>query len=409
MPLILKGARQVGKTHLINYFGKEFSQFHELNFQKTPQLKEIFKSTNDPKIIINSLSIFLEKKINLKTDLIFFDEIQDCPEALNSLKYFSEDLPAVHIVAAGSLLGVYLSSQTFPVGKVEFLELFPMSFYEFLNAIGKSALAETTLELNSKNNIFHQSLVDELKKYFILGGMPKVIQTFIDSDFNYQKSREIQDGLLLSYKSDFAKYSGPVDAMKILSVFESIPKQLAKDNKKFQLNILKTGARLSEFKTAIDWLVHAGLCHKVSILNHAEIPLMAYAEDHLFKIYFFDVGLLSALSDLPSSAFLIESDLFKTFKGAFTENYFLQEFKSERKEVLYNWQNNTAEVDFLFQKNMQLMPVEIKSGESGKLKSLSVFTEKYSCEHITRCSLRPLEIRNDRSLRSIPLYLAKLV
>ncbi len=409
MPLILKGARQVGKTFLIKHFAKEFSHFHEFNFQKNADLKEIFTNSNDPKKIIEKLEISSSKKINLTTDLIFFDEIQDCPEALNSLKYFCEDFPKTHVIAAGSLLGVYLSNNSFPVGKIEFLELFPLSFFEFLNALEKPALAQTLLKVDAENNVFHQQMNDELKKYFILGGMPKVVRTYIESDFDFTKAREIQDGLIQSYKSDFAKYSGPVDALKILAVFESIPKQLAKENKKFQLNILKTGARLSDFKTAIDWLVHAGLCYQVHILNHAEIPLKSQVEDNFFKIYFFDIGLLSALSDLPPSAFANDSALFKNFKGAFVENYFLQEFRSQRKEILYNWQSRSAEVDFLFQKNMNLIPIEIKSGESGKLKSLSVFCQKYNCKISIRSSMRPLEIRSDQVLRNIPLYLATLV
>jgi uncharacterized protein len=409
MPLILKGARQVGKTFIIKHFAKEFSQIHEFNFQKNTNHKDIFKNSNDPQKIIRNLEISTSKKIDLKTDLIFFDEIQDCPEALNSLKYFCEDFPNAHVIAAGSLLGVYLSNHSFPVGKVEFLELFPLSFFEFLNALHKPALSQTLLTLNSENNIFHQQMNDELKKYFILGGMPKVVRTYIESDFDFTKSREIQEGLIQSYKSDFAKYSGPVDALKILAVFESIPKQLAKENKKFQLNILKTGARLAEFKTAIDWLVHAGLCYQAHILSRAEVPLKSHVEDQFFKIYFFDIGLLAALADLPISAFSVESDLFKTFKGAFVENYFLQEFRSQRKEILYNWQSRSAEVDFVFQKNMQLCPIEIKSGESGKLKSLSVFCEKYNCKISTRSSMRHLEIRTDQILRNIPLYLAALV
>ncbi len=409
MPLILKGARQVGKTFLIKHFAKEFLQIHEFNFQKNATLIEIFKNSNDPKKIITDLEISSSRKIDDEKDLIFFDEIQDCPEALNSLKYFCEDLPSSHVIAAGSLLGIYLSNNSFPVGKVEFLELFPVSFFEFLTATGKTALAKTILKLDPNQNVFHQQMLSELKKYFILGGMPKVIKTYIESDFDFLRAREIQEDLLTSYKSDFAKYSGPVDALKILAVFESIPKQLAKENKKFQLNILKTGARLSEFKTAIDWLVHAGLCYRVPILSHVEIPLSAQVKDNFFKIYFFDVGLLSAMTDLPISAFSVESEIFKTFKGAFVENYFLQEFKTRRKEILYNWQSRSAEVDFLYQKNMQLFPIEVKSGESGKLKSLTVFCEKYDCNVATRSSLRPLEIREKQTLRNIPLYLAALV
>jgi len=408
MPLLLKGARQVGKTFLIREFGKQFPHFHEINFQKNPELKEIFKTTNDPLKIKEYLEIFFNTKIHLESDLIFFDEIQDCPEALNSLKFFSENLPHSFIVGAGSLLGIYLSTHTFPVGKVEFLDLHPLSFCEFLEAHHKNNLADLTKTLTPQINVFHQTLVDEMKKFMIIGGMPKVVSTFIETE-SYQEARLVQEHLLLSYKSDFSKYSGPVDALKILSVFDNIPKQLAKDNKKFQFNLLQKGARYAQFQSAIDWLKSAGLCYKVPILTHAEIPLKVYIEENAFKIYFFDTGLLGALSDLPVSTFLNPSDLFKTFKGAFSENFFLQEFYSQRKENLYSWQSNTAEVDFLYANENELCPIEVKSGESGRLKSLGVFCDKYHVKWRRKCTLLPLEIREDTHIKNLPLYLSALI
>lgn len=408
-PLILRGARQVGKTYLVREFSKTFSQLHEFNFQKDPTLSSFFKVTNNPNKILSHLSLISESNIDPNQDLIFFDEIQDCPEALNSLKFFAEDYPNIHIVAAGSLLGVYLSQHTFPVGKVEFINLYPLSFNEFLKAIGKNQLAELNSKLSADINAVHEILVEALQHYFIIGGMPKVISTYLlNHDFN--EARIVQENLLTSYRGDFAKYSGSVDALRILSLFENIPKQLAKDNRKFQFKLLKPGSRYAEFSSSINWLEYAGLVHRIPIISHAEIPLKVQQNENIFKLYFFDTGLLGALAELPISAFADKNELFRTFKGAFTENFFVQDFVSQRNESLYCWQGKTSEVDFLFNKEMDLFPIEVKSGESGKLKSLNVFSEKYpTTPWRTRCSLRLFEIRDDTKMRNIPLYQAGLV
>lgn len=407
-PLILRGARQVGKTHLIREFAREFEGFHEFNFQKNVELCRVFKSTNDPLQILVQLGLLSGRKIDIKKDLIFFDEIQDCPEALNSLKFFSEDLPGAFLVSAGSLLGIYLSSSSFPVGKVEFLNLFPLSFFEFLRYTRSDAFVQELSRLSAENNSFHEALIQDFHQYMILGGLPKIHEVFAETQ-DYNRARQEQENLLISYRSDFAKYAGPVDALKILSVFENIPRQLAKDNKKFQFSLLKAGGRFAHYSAAIDWLVSAGLCFKLPIISNVEIPLKVNSEENMFKLYFFDVGLLSALSDLPVGAFVQSQDLFKTFKGALTENFFMQEFTANNPEKLYCWQGKISDVDFLFQRGRDIFPVEIKSGESGRLKSLQVFFDKYSPQWKTRCSLRPLEIREDNHMRSIPLYLASLV
>jgi len=409
LPLIIKGARQVGKTSLVNDFGTTFRSFHAFNFQKNPQLKEGFRENSDPQKILKFLEIISEASIDISNDLIFFDEVQECPEALNSLKFFAEEHPQAYIIAAGSLLGVYLSAHSFPVGKVQFEYLYPFSFSEFLQACGKKKLAAQLDRLDKSSHHFHEELIGLLRIYFTIGGMPKAIATYVETN-DVKKVRAIQEDLLTSYRADFAKYSGPISALKILTIFENIPKQLAKDNRKFQFNSLKKEARYSEFSSSVDWLVGAGLAYKIPILNHAEIPLKAYAEENKFKLYFFDIGLLAALTDLPTQAFFQESDLFKTFKGAFVENYVLQEFVCQRTEELYSWHNQTAEVDFLYSTNdMQLMPIEVKSGESGKLKSLQVFFQKYKCQWKTRCSMHKLEIRQDSGLRTIPLYMASKI
>jgi predicted AAA+ superfamily ATPase len=255
-------------------------------------------------------------------------------------------------------------------------------------------------------NFYHEILLDHLRNYFIVGGMPKAVEAFLNKK-SLGEVREIQEGIIESYKADFTKYSGPVDGLKILSVFESIPHQLAKDNRKFQFNLIKSqGARSSIFLNAVNWLLSAGICHKIPILNHVEIPLKAFEEENIFKLYCLDVGILGAMCDLPTDAFLFDDDLFKTFKGAFTENFFLQEFKATRKERLYCWQGKTSEVDFIFQNSMSISPVEVKSGKSGKLKSLKVFKEKYTPPYLTRVSALPLSLSDDENFRSIPLYLS---
>lgn len=422
MPLVLKGARQVGKTHLVREFSKQFPKYFEFNFQKNPNLKSFFELSNDPIKIIESLSIHAQSKININKDLIFFDEVQDCPEALNSLKFFCENYPNAFIVAAGSLLGIYLSSHSFPVGKVKFQNVFPLSFSEFLEAMGEvslseilfssdfanTATAEPNKDLINTINSFHLHLTECLKKYYLLGGMPKIVSSHLEK-IDAEELREDQLNLLLAYRADFAKYSGPTNALKILSVFENIPKQLAKDNRKFQFKLLKDGARFAEFSSAIDWLVSAGLCHKVPILEHAEIPLKVAQNENFFKLYFFDVGLLGALSDLPLSVFSSRDPLFSTFKGAFAENFFLQDFVARRKESLFSWVGKMSEVDFLYTHEMSLYPIEVKSGESGKLKSLNVFASKYSPPFRTRCSLKPLEFNTQTNFRNFPLYLASRV
>src|SRR3989339_289146 len=341
LPMIIKGARQTGKTFLVNEFGKNFSNFFELNFQKDKLIHDFFISDNRPSKIVEKLEIYLKKKNESNLAL------------------------ALH---------------NFDSSKIEDIKLI---------------------------NSFHGYLLDLLKEFFIVGGMPKVVSTFLETK-NVLSAREVQLALLTSYQADFAKFSGPLDALKIFSVFENIPKQLAKDNRKFQFNLLKKGSRYNEFSSCIDWLTAAGLVYKVPILNHVEIPLKTCQQENIFKLYLFDVGLLGALSELPLEAFMYEGSLFKTFKGAFSENFFLQEFRSNRSESFYSWLGKTSEIDFLFQDEikMNFWPIEVKSGESGKLKSLNVFCEIYSLMWKTRCSARALEINEQAQFRNFPLYLA---
>lgn len=419
-PLVLKGVRQCGKSYLVNEFGKSFPAVHIFNFQKDKNLSALFSSNIGAKSILEKLANYGQKRINIETDLIFFDEIQEVPAALNSLKYFNEELGNCYIIAAGSLLGVYLCNESFPVGKVEFLELYPMNFYEFLLANNKEYLWEeavSAIDSNSNQNIpnsnktietlTYKLLIEEMQKYFIVGGQPEIVKIFIETQ-DLMMVRRRQEELLNAYRADFAKHSGKAEAMHILSVFENIPQQLAKDNRKFKFNLLKSGSRYDRFKNAIDWLIGAGMAYKIPIIEHGEIPLKIHVQENIFKLYFFDVGLLATLSELPTNSFSQPDDLFKTFKGAFSENFFLQEFRANRSESLYCWQGKTSEVGFVYHNNEGLFPIEIKSGHSGHMNSLNIFCEKYTPKWRTRVSLRNFEENTKSSFRNFPLFLSSL-
>jgi predicted AAA+ superfamily ATPase len=408
LPLLIRGARQVGKTALVREWARQdFPRIHEFNFQKNKSLCPIFSSIQSAAQLIRNLEIISESSIDPRIDLIFLDEIQDCPEALNALKYIAEELPNTNFVAAGSLLGVYLSNSAFPVGKVEFLDLFPMDYHEFLLAIGKDQLAALLMGVDKSATIaFHDEFCRYLREFYVVGGLPAVVKIYRDSQ-SLAEMRKMQDLLLQSYRGDFAKYSGPIDALRILSVFEGIPKQLAKDNRKFQFNVLQPGARYSNFANAVQWLVSAGLCYKIPILEHVEIPLKVHVRENIFKIYFFDIGLLGALAELPISAFLDSSALFTTFKGAFSENVVLNEYLAHHGHSVYSWQGKTSEVDFLLQKEGSILPIEVKSGLSGKLKSLQFFSQKYKVAHKVRCSLLPYQDNPTAQFRNYPIYLAQ--
>lgn len=410
LPLLIRGARQVGKTELVHEWARcDFAKLHEFNFQKNKSLAPLFRSIQSASQLIKSLEVFSESPIDLNKDLIFFDEIQDCPDALNSFKYIAEELPNSYFVGAGSLLGVYLSSSSFPVGKIEFLNLFPMDFYEFLQAIGRSQLAEI-LNSNDLNKInpFHEEYCRLLREFYVVGGLPAVVKVYKESQ-SFAETRKMQDLLLQTYRGDFSKYSGPTEAMRILRTFESIPKQLAKDNRKFQFNLIHPGARYSEFANSIQWLISAGLCYKIPILENIEIPLKIHAQENMFKVYFFDVGLLGALAELPISAFISNNDLFSTFKGAFSENVFLSEYLAHHQESIYSWQGKMAEIDFLLQADRTLLPIEVKSGTSGKLKSLNQFSQKFNVPLKIRCSLLPFEDNAQAQFKNYPLYLSRFV
>ncbi len=412
-PLILSGARQTGKTYLLLKFGKtEFRKIHYLDFQKNISLHSIFDENLDAKHIVGILEFVLNETIDINKDIVFFDEIQDCPRALTSLKYFNEDMPQLAIVCAGSLLGVVHSSASFPVGKVNFLNLYPMAFIEFLEALGEDRAVGilTTLDLSSEISTYvHEHLLRLLKEYMVVGGMPEIVNFYRSSrDRRFaalQEVRHRQEELLSAYMGDFSKYSGSTKAKDIVTVYESIPQQLAKEYKKYIPSQVMQGGRFSKLKDAIDWLSGAGLVHKVFITNSAEIPFASFTKENRFKLYFFDIGMLGALGQILPEEIMLQNNQFATFKGAFCENLVAQEFIYADGKPLFAWASNTSEVEFIKDVRGKVYPIEVKAGLSGKLKSLNVFAQKYHSPYRTRISSRNFEINQETHMHSYPLYL----
>ncbi|MGE5669926.1 MAG: ATP-binding protein [Fibrobacterota bacterium] len=412
-PLVLRGTRQTGKTFLLQLFGhNEFRKSHYLNFQLDKKAHSIFEENLSPESIIAKLEFHLATRFEQDTDLLILDEIQDCPRALTSLKFFYEQMPKLAVCCAGSLLGVVHSKEPFPVGKVTFLNLWPLSFGEFL--LERDPRAYNAWSTISKGvpipEIIHNALMERLREYYVVGGMPEAVKTYcahLDNPLSaFEQVRSLQQDLLTSFISDFSKYSHSVYAQEIVSIFESIPSQLAKENKKFKPSVVAAKSRFSSLKNAIDWLTGAGLANKVMITNSGEIPFSAFTEENKFKLYLFDTGLLGALAHIPIQSFITPSDLFATFKGAFCENFVSQEFTCATSVPLYCYTNNTSEIEFLREINGQVYPIEVKAGQSGKLKSLNVFASKYRIPCRVRFSARNLEINEQAQMHSYPLYLA---
>ena len=416
-PLIIKGARQVGKTYILEHFGKtEFKQTHYFNFEKKPHLCELFEGDLDPTRIINALSFQLNTQIDIQHDLIIFDEIQACPKALTSLKYFSEDLPEAYVCCAGSLLGIYLGPVSYPVGKVDHMHMYPMTFLEFLMALDEKMSVELLSNLKPNTNIpstTHHYLWEKLKEYFIVGGLPEVIdiyrhhrkEMYTACELARKKQRELID----DYYSDIAKHAGKINAMHIARLFENIPEQLGQSQagsaKKYRFKGAIPGIdRFSKLAPAIDWLENAGLIHKVSIVNQAKQPLKSYTQANTFKLFLFDVGILGALSDLHPKT-IIEYD-YGSYKGYFAENYIAQAFCAAGHEHLYSWTNKTSEVEFLRQIKGEIVPIEVKSGNVTKAKSLQVYCEKYQPAYRTIMSGKSLMLDTKGDVHHYPLYLA---
>ena len=407
-PLVLQGARQVGKTFLLKTLGSTaFQDTAYFNFEEQPNLKQFFENTKDVKRILKNLSLVHGKEINAKKTLIIFDEIQECNSALNSLKYFCENAPEYAVAAAGSLLGISLGKEnSFPVGKVEFLQVHPLSFYEFLEEAdaGMAQFVKQVNNINSIPDIFFNSLLEKFRTYFISGGMPEAAATLLEA-MSLQDTQKVLNDILNSYELDFSKHAPTKDIARIRHVWNSIPAQLAKENKKFLYQTIKSGARAREYEDALLWLIQAGLIHKVNRCNKPHLPLTAYDDLSAFKLFLVDVGLLRSLAHLDAGIFTEKNKIFTEFKGALTENYILQSLLTQFDVTPRYWASEgIAEVDFLIQYKNNIIPCEVKADENIKSKSLTVYNQKYKPPLRIRFSLRNLSFDGD--LLNIPLFMA---
>lgn len=405
-PLLLRGARQVGKTWLMREFGKQaYSKTVYINFDNNPQMQALFSIDLNMERIVTGLELYAGHKINPADTLLIFDEVQEVPLALSSLKYFNEFAPQYQIVCAGSLLGVALHPGTsFPVGKVEFLDLYPLSFTEFLKAVGK----EQFVELLEKGDFamastFKQEYVDALKHYYYLGGMPEVVQHFVwNKDFN--EAREIQQRILDAYEQDFSKHAPSGEIPRIRMLWNSIPVQLAKENKKFIYGLIKEGARAKDYELSLMWLIDCGLVHQLKRVSAPRIPLKAYEDLRAFKLFLLDVGLLSCMVRLKPTILLEGNRLFQEFKGALTEAYVLQQLKALPGIESYYWTNDrgSAELDFLLDTGDRVIPLEVKAEINLKAKSLKTFCEKYGSQSAIRTSMS--DYRQEEWVLNLPLW-----
>lgn len=409
-PLILKGARQVGKTYILKEFGKNnYENIAYFNFDHDDNLAELFKNTKNPKRIIEQLSLVDGKKIMPQKTLIIFDEIQECPNALNSLKYFCEEASEYHVVCAGSLLGIRLSKTSFPVGKVEFLNLYPMTFSEFLLADNSENLVEVmrqTKEVKPILEIFATQLTEKLKTFYIIGGMPEAVYSWV-TDKDIEKVNKIQKNILDSYENDFSKHTDISEANKISLIWNGIPSQLAKENKKFIYQVLKKGARAREYEGALNWLNSADLIQKCYLVTKCAFPLNAYQNLQAFKIYMNDVGLLRRMSDLDSKIVIEGNKLLEEFKGSFTENYVANVLTYMQNESPHYYTFDRNEIDFIVQKHNEIIPIEVKSNKSTNHNSLTKYNEINDNKISYRFSLNNLS-KNGKII-NIPLYFIEYI
>ncbi len=405
-PLIIEGARQVGKTWLMKEFGRQaYADTVYINFDSNSRMAELFASDLDTDRLLMGLELYVGRKIDPDKSLLIFDEVQEVPKALSALKYFYENAPQYHIVCAGSLLGIALHQGTsFPVGKVDFLKLYPLSFKEFLMATDKERYAEL-LDLQDFEMItrFKQTYIDALKQYYFVGGMPEAVQCFAESkDFN--EVREIQKRILAAYEQDFSKHAPYEIVPRLRMLWNSIPSQLAKENKKFIYGLVRSGARAKEYETALLWLSDCGLVHKISRINAAGIPLRAYEDLKAFKLYVVDVGLLGCMVGLHQSTLLDGNALFVEFKGALTEQYVCQQLKTIEDLDIYYYTNDrgSCEVDFIVDTGKQIIPLEVKAEINLRAKSLKTYQEKFSPEISIRTSMS--DYKKEEWLVNLPLY-----
>lgn len=408
-PLIIEGARQVGKTWLMKEFGrKAYPDTIYINFDSNSRMAELFSADLNPDRLIFGIELYAGKKIDPEKTLLIFDEIQEIPRALAALKYFCEDAPQYHIVCAGSLLGIALHEGTsFPVGKTQFLKLYPLSFREFLMAVtGKQYADLLDRQDYSMITPFRQVYIDALKQYYFIGGMPEAVQHFAQEK-DFQEVREIQKRILAAYEQDFSKHAPAAIVPRIRMVWNSIPSQLAKENKKFVYGLVREGGRAKDYETAIMWLCDCGLLHKISRVNGAGIPLKAYEDLKAFKLFLLDVGLLGCMAGLGQRVLLDGNSLFSEFKGALTEQYVCQQFKTLDDLGVYYYTNSrgSCEIDFILDTGEQIIPVEVKAEVNLKAKSLKTYHEKYAPETSVRISMT--DFRQQDWLVNLPLYAAE--
>lgn len=405
-PLIIRGARQVGKTWLMKEFGKnEYSQTVYVNFESSKLLKTLFVDNFDINRIITALQIETGIQVNPENTLIILDEIQEAEGAITSLKYFCENAPQYHIIAAGSLLGVAMHKHTsFPVGKVEFLDLYPLNYTEFLLALDQQPLLDL---LKSKDwtliKSFKEKYIQILRQYYYIGGMPEVVLSYRTQN-DFKEVRVVQKRILTAYEHDFSKHAPSDIVPRIRMLWNSIPSQLAKENKKFIYGAVKPGSRAKDYELALSWLIDCGLVHKVCRVSKPGIPLKAYEDYNAFKLFIADVGLMGAMGDIDVRTLLEGNVIFKEFKGALTEQYVLQQLASIPDLVIYYWsaERSIAEIDFLIQYSGEVIPIEVKAEENLQAKSLKAFCQKYSPQTAIRTSMS--DFRKEDWLTNLPLY-----
>ena len=405
-PLIIQGARQVGKTWIMKEFGaRYYKKTVYINFDNNEVMKKVFEIDFNISRIVSAIKIEYGGNFDTEDTLIIFDEIQEAPKALASLKYFYENAPQYAIIAAGSLLGVALHEGTsFPVGKVDFLHLYPMDFREFMLALGENELAEALKKGDYELiNAYSVRYIELLKKYYYVGGMPEAVQTYIDTDDVFEV-REIQNNLLKYYEEDFSKHAPKEVVPRIMMVWNSIPAQLAKENRKFIYGSMREGARAKDFELAIQWLEDAGLILKSYRVSKPDIPLIAYMEMSSFKMFMLDVGLLAAKANLSAKVLLEGSRIFEEFKGALTEQYVAEQLKSSDRELYYySTANSSGEIDFILQQDLYCIPIEVKAEENLRAKSLRAFYDKYKPKMAIRTSMS--NYRKEEWLINVPLYM----
>ena len=405
-PLVLKGARQVGKTWLMKEFGANYyDHFVYFNFDEEDQLKSIFETNKNPQRIIELLSLVVGEKILPGETLIIFDEIQECPDALNSLKYFKEKANEYHVIAAGSLLGTLLAEpKSYPVGMVNLLNIYPMTFDEFLGAVdpGLYTYYESIQKEQHIEEIFHERLMEAYSYYLIIGGMPECVSSWVNHKDPVRIS-QIQKELIEVYENDFSKHNGKVNSGRILMVFRSIAAQLAKPNEKFMYGAVREGGRARDFEEAIEWLVSAGMLNRVYNVSKMEHPLAAFDKLDQFKLFVFDTGLLKHMAGIDNSAILLKSDY--QFKGPLTENYILQQLRGQFDVEPRYYSDKNSEIDFVLQYCTEIIPVEAKGGEDKSAPSFKRYISEHHPAHAIRYSKRGY--RRDGEITNLPLYLAR--